>query len=111
MPSTDDLDPIEPMSTPPDGGSALVGSVELPDGTRQAFIVPKAVAKLGGEQRVALGDLQDAAVAVREAQAALADQVGAARLHGLSWSVIGWSLGITSQSAHERFAPLVRDMG
>lgn len=102
--SVHDFDPVRPMSEPPDGGSAFVGTVGLPDGRRQAVIVPRAVGRLTGSAKVALGDLQDAALAVQQAQADLSEAVEVARLEGLSWNVVGWCLGVSAQAASKRFA-------
>ncbi len=41
---------------------------------------------------------------VREAIAGLRAAVAAARAEGVSWHVIGQTLGVSRQSAHQRFA-------
>ncbi len=58
-------------------------------------------------RRVALGDAEDLAelVALREAlDAAIAEGVEGVRATGYSWGDIGQALGISRQSAHERFS-------
>lgn len=53
----------------------------------------------------------DAAEALRRDEAALQQAVVAARAHGATWSQIGEVLGISRQSAHERWGHLQRPAG
>lgn len=54
-----------------------------------------------GEDLAALAELRDVV------DQALVVAVAGMRAQGCAWSVIGAELGMTRQSAHERFAPLV----
>jgi len=52
----------------------------------------------------AAAGIQAAAAALRSAQNALDDLVGAARQSGLSWAQIGTAVGVSVQAAYERWA-------
>lgn len=54
--------------------------------------------------------LKEAARLVAGAEATLKIAVVAERLRGTSWAEIGEALGVTRQSAHERYAPFEREM-
>ena len=52
----------------------------------------------------ALRELQTLQQIIEKAQAALAPAVAAARNDGATWQDVASALGVTRQSAHERFA-------
>jgi hypothetical protein len=52
-------------------------------------------------------EIAEATEQIRQAQARQHEAVRAARAHGLPWSLIGEDLGVSAQSAHERFASTV----
>ncbi len=54
--------------------------------------------------------LQDAARLLAGAERALRLAVAAERLQGASWAQSGDALGVTRQSAHERYAPFEREV-
>lgn len=54
-----------------------------------------------------LGHLPEAAAVAQQVEATLAEWVGIARLRKISWQRIGDALGMTRQSAWERFRPVV----
>ncbi len=55
-----------------------------------------------------LGALAQASATLRQAEASLDDTVTAAREAGITWAQIGAALGMTRQSAHERWGHLAR---
>lgn len=59
--------------------------------------------RLEGSELVLLGAVSVAAAEVRSSEAGLARRVVAARSAGLSWELIGSSLGISRQAAQQRF--------
>lgn len=60
------------------------------------------------EQESALGALSAASLTLRNAESRLDAAVVNARESGLSWAQIGATLGISRQSAHERWGHLAR---
>lgn len=85
------------------GEGQVLQVVTDPAGDRHALLVPVGVRRLKGEAAHCASDLQRAALAVREAQENLADQVAEARELGLSWNVVGWCVGTTSEAARQRW--------
>lgn len=59
-------------------------------------------------QEKALSKLSAASTELRQAEHALDTAVAGAREAGLSWAQIGAALGISRQSAHERWGHLAR---
>ena len=64
---------------------------------------PRAVARLGADQRAALDRLAQTAVEIQRQQDDLAAKVAAARSHGVSWAVIGHAVGTTGEAARQRW--------
>lgn len=64
---------------------------------------PRAVARLGGDQRAALDRVSEAAGALQRAQDDLRARVVAARSYGVSWAVIGHAVGTTGEAARQRW--------
>lgn len=71
------------------------------DGT--AFILPTAVRRLDEDGVEIVAALQEHTAAISEMQAHFDDLVAEARAAGLSWSVIGWSIGTTGEAARQRW--------
>jgi hypothetical protein len=63
---------------------------------------------ISARRRTSAADVEDAARLVAQAEMVLQWMVIAAKEAGESWEVIGESLGIKRQSAHERYAPAER---
>lgn len=88
------------------GAETPGGGVSLTVGQGQAFftpVTPAAVARLGGLGRQTLADLQTHALALETMQRHLDELVGDARYVGVSWALIGWSLGLTAEGARKRW--------
>ena len=64
---------------------------------------PRAVSRLGSEQRVALERIGHVSGEAQRAAADLAASVLAGRAQGLSWSVIGHAVGTTGEGARQRW--------
>ena len=70
-----------------------------------AFFAPPTAAwkRLGTLQREALADLQNHVESMRQMQLHLDDLVEELREGGVSWSLIGFSTGLTSEGARQRW--------
>jgi len=98
------LDDLNPMSDPGEAAGGLEMRVAVDDqGHRSAVLVPVGFGRLTQEGTEATAFLQKAALAVRAAQDQLEFAVMASREVGVSWSLIGWSAGITGQAAHKHW--------
>lgn len=64
---------------------------------------PRAVARLGSDQRVALDRLAQVASEIERRQDELTAKVAAARAQGVSWAVIGHAVGTTGEAARQRW--------
>lgn len=64
---------------------------------------PAGVTRLSEHQRSDLADLQEHALMLEGMQRHLDELVAAARDSGVSWSLIGWSLGLTPEGARKRW--------
>lgn len=94
----DDL--VGPMGAAhPDAGDVSI--VRTPSGG--AFFAPASLRRLDGEQQEVAASLQRAALAALQVQQLVAQQVDEARAAGLSWSAIGWCLGVTGEASRQRF--------
>jgi hypothetical protein len=60
---------------------------------------------LKGERLLVYGDLQVAMRALEEARSALDIATQSCREAGISWSLIGYATGLTTEGARKRFAP------
>ena len=76
------------------------------DGGRTTVIVPRAVARLSQEASEVVSDLQGKAFQLQEIREQVEDLVVIAREVGVSWDVIGWSVGTTGQAARQRWSGL-----
>lgn len=99
MASRDDL--FDPMTLGVDDPGEDVLLMRSQSG--RALLVPQSISRLGSDAADVVADLQQAALAVAEAQLRVAALVHEARLLGVSWNAIGWSVGMTGQSARERW--------
>lgn len=70
---------------------------------RTAVLRPSSVDRATPAQHDALHDLQRSALAVRDAQAALREDVEHARALGVSWGLIGWCVGTSGEAARQRY--------
>lgn len=80
----------------------------VPDPVPQADPVlnppqPRAVSRLGADQREALDRLVRQAREIERQRALLDATVRKARDQGVSWAVIGWALGTTGEAARQRW--------
>jgi hypothetical protein len=64
---------------------------------------PRAVARLGADQRAALDWLSLVAAEMERLQDQLSDKVAAARSQGVSWAVIGQAVGTSGEAARQRW--------
>lgn len=55
------------------------------------------------ERSEALAEVRELAEALGELERALHEAVAEARAAGASWALVGQALGVSRQSAHERF--------
>ncbi|MCM0619804.1 hypothetical protein [Nocardioides bruguierae] len=60
--------------------------------------------------RAVMASISDAQIDLEDARNVLLQRVAAARSAGAAWAAIGDELGVTRQSAHERFARQVREL-
>ena len=93
-----DLDPVDAFSGDP-GGDVLVGLT--PEG--RAYLVPAVIGALRGEAAELVAEIQGHALAIHREQLALDEVVLLGRAAGLSWNVIGWSVGIDPAGARRRW--------
>lgn len=56
-----------------------------------------------------IADLAEQQRRIDEMQSYVAGMVSQAKIAGASWSQIGGALGMTKQSAHEKYAPIVAE--
>ncbi|WP_149205495.1 hypothetical protein [Actinotalea subterranea] len=95
----------EPIS--PELGALNDGPVDVVRGEAGAAffapVTPGAVRRLSSSQQDRLAELQDHALQLEHFQAHLDDLVLEARSAGLSWAVIGWSVGLTAEGARGRW--------
>jgi len=72
----------------------------------KAFFQPvehRAARGLSGPKQAALADLQEHARALAGMRDHLRELVDDCREQGISWSLIGWSLGITAEGARQAY--------
>lgn len=72
-------------------------------------LLPQAIRRLKGESLEAAQALQETAAEIGMLQDRLEAYVGRARELGLSWNVIGWSVGTSGEAARQRWG-LVLDL-
>lgn len=80
------------------------GDVNVYRGTNgRVILAPAAYRRLKGDALASVQDVQEAAAAISEWQQALEESVAAAREEGVSWDLIGWSVGTTGNAARQRW--------
>ena len=97
-----DRDDFEPVTLGRDD-LAGEGVAVIRTGDGRALLMPRSMARLRGEQSEIVAEVQRAALAVHEAQAALDELVQVAREVGVAWPAIGWSVGVTAEGARQRW--------
>jgi hypothetical protein len=100
-----DQDIYAPLAVGLDGRPSDVAIVRSRVG--DAFFRPASDAHanpLDVDQAAVVHDLQTHAVRLEQMQGHLVQLVGDARAEGVSWALIGWSLGITKEGARKRFS-------
>lgn len=71
-------------------------------------VEPGAVRRLTSGQRMVLADVQHHALEIEQLERHLDELVLEARSEGVSWAVIGWSVGLTSEGARQRWTETAR---
>lgn len=102
----DETDPLDPMAADliPPGDRVSVRSRTDAFGNRQgAVLLPSSAGRLTPAQHDLLSEMQHTALDVAELQAALRDVVWQARRAGVSWALVGWSVGLTGEGARTRY--------
>jgi hypothetical protein len=79
-------------------------SIVLQTGPGGAMMLPKSAARLDPDQREVLADLQRTGHELRDVEQRADDLAREAREVGVSWSLIGFCLGITGEAARLRYA-------
>lgn len=69
----------------------------------QMIMAPTAFGRLSPAARETLGFVQESAAGIQEWQTRLSRDVDEARAAGISWALIGWSVGITGEAARLRW--------
>jgi hypothetical protein len=107
--ASDDGFAVHPYRIPVTDDESVIIRVRGDRVDRRASFVPRSVRNLSPEVQPVWNRLTDAAEHVAAAQQALADAVTACRTVGLSWSSIGFALGVTEAGARKRYddRPLV----
>ncbi len=95
----DDYSPLAGDATDFEGEDVAI--IRDPQG--RAALLPRSVAKLGPVLGGEVRGLLESAAELQERQAAIADRVGDLRDRGVSWGVIGWAVGTTSEAARKRW--------
>jgi hypothetical protein len=98
------------MPAPPYSDSSL-GRLAFSQACRDLSDLARAHVATYADAHLRPGELlEEAGRLVAGAEQALRMAVVAERLRGASWAQIGETLGVTRQSAHERYAPFEREM-
>lgn len=96
-----------------EGADGWTGGVEVRRGAggRPYFVpqFPKALGKLDAVQQEVVSDLQGAVARVQQAQQDLEDLIVTARDAGVSWRLIGWTLGLSGEAVQQRWARTAAD--
>ena len=101
---SDDWEPALGMAG--DGQDVTVRVAEGVDGSRSAVLLPASARRLNGEQTEVLSQMQHRAIAAGRIRRELDDLAVEARDVGISWSLIGWSVGLTGEAARQRWGDL-----
>lgn len=67
-------------------------------------VQPAAVGRLSTEAAELLAELQDVVITRRELLLQVDELVEGLREHGVSWGLIGWSVGTSSEAARKRWS-------
>ena len=67
------------------------------------LLLPSAYSRLDEEGREIVAELQHISSTMAQLSDQLEEVVGEARVHGISWDLIGWSIGRTGRAASMRF--------
>jgi len=86
-----------------DDQDVSVRMYEGTDGEMHAVVVPRAVKALKGEAAAVVHEIQMQSRTAMRARQRLDELVPEARAYGVSWNVLGWSTGMTAQSAQGRW--------
>lgn len=90
----------------PELGTVNSGSVGLHASAGTAFfapVTPAAVGRLSRGQQDRVADLQEHALRLEEMTGHLDELVLEARSAGVSWALIGWSVGMSDEGARRRW--------
>lgn len=90
---------LVPGDTDFDGQEVVVQAWTDPFGQRSAAILPAAARQLDRDLALHLREIGEIATEVWEKQMHLEHFVVEGRSRGLSWSLIGWATGLTSEGA------------
>lgn len=96
--------PPQDPSLLPEGESVIV-SVTGEGVGRRASLRPSSLERATGEQSGALEALQTLALERRELEMMLSAHVEQARDLGISWGLVGWSIGLTAEGARQKYDP------
>lgn len=69
----------------------------------QMVLVPRAYRRLSAEGKSVVSEMQEQVAHISQIQAALAESIAYARECGISWDLIGWSVGTTGNAARQRW--------
>lgn len=94
----DDRPMAGPLTGPDEDGSVTISRTA--DGV---VLLPRSVRLLKGDARRLFGLISRDALVLRATHDALEGHVHAARAEGVSWSAIGWALGLTGAAARMRY--------
>ena len=92
-----------PLGGEDDVGAVRIQRVRAADGRLSAAVVPTAFGRLGGEAVEVVRDLQRVGAAMAALQVEARELVAEARELGVSWDLLGWSLGVTGEGARKRY--------
>lgn len=98
-----DLDPVGVgrLHGEPGGDDGDVAVYRAPDGS--TVMAPVSYRRLDPAGRDAVAAVQQAASQIAQWQALLAESVSLARDEGVSWDLLGWSVGTTGSAARKRW--------
>lgn len=94
--------PGVPVQDPPPAAAVPQTGPVLP-----VALVPRAVDRLGSEQRGSVFEAARLSREIADRQAQLTVHVLDARARGVSWAVIGWAVGTSGEAARQRWGSAV----
>ncbi len=101
-PTDDELEDVGPGLTE-EGDVQVVHGPAFGAYFRPTAGAPRAWDRLTDEGQFNVAQLQKAAAQLHKLQGELYDHVRAARAAGVSWALVGWSIGTTGEAARQRF--------